>query len=157
MKRAKILSLTLLATILLSAGAFIALSAAPWGRVRITVRWSPSTYCLDAPVPDPWKAELYSRTRRGRGGRGGRGRVTIDPSTLLLEGIYTPVSTRRTRRGLRAYFNGYEVKDALIAKIPHMGPGIYRVGLEITGELTDGTAFSSTGYIYVTVSEPPPP
>jgi len=141
-----LINLTMLTVILLSVGVVIVLSGGRPRAPRVTC--DPSTYSLDTPAPDEWKATISGRSRRAE----------IDPSTILLEGVYEPVSTYSSRRrGVYAYFDGDIVKHCLMIKCPHLAPGVYHIGLEITGELTDGTTFSCTGYIDVTVPNVPPP
>jgi hypothetical protein len=85
----------------------------------------------------------------------------IDPSTILLEGLYTPVSPPYYGGWwgsmLIAPFAGNDVLTALKLKGGHMSPGCYVISLTITAQLYDGTAISGSGSISLTVPEGLPP
>jgi hypothetical protein len=84
----------------------------------------------------------------------------IDPSTILLEGLYTPSSPPYYSYWgyvLCAPFHGDDVLAALLFKAGHMSPGQQVVYLVITANLYDGTPISGSGKITLTVPEPPPP
>jgi hypothetical protein len=84
----------------------------------------------------------------------------IDPSTILLEGLYTPSSPPYYSYWgyvLCAPFHGDDVLAALLFKAGHMSPGQQYVYLTITANLYDGTPISGSGKITLTIPEPPPP
>lgn len=145
------ISITILAALMIGAFAFNAMSAPK--EAKLKVKWRPNTITLDGYVADPWIAQVFFAPARPL--------TDIDPSTVRLEGIYTLESTPYTLGGtpprLALPFHGYDVLTAITTKMPHMTSGIYYVGLTITGHLYDGTPFSGTGYITVTVPELPSP
>jgi len=147
-RKLTLLFLTMLATIMLGAVAVSVLSPPP--TLKLKVKWTPRVYELNN-NPPTWNAEIYFAPPRPLD--------EIDVETIQLEGGYTPVSdpypTVTSR--LVVPFDGYDVLDALMPKLPHMAPGEYRVYLEITGKLFDGTPFSGSGGINVVVPEPSPP
>lgn len=78
-----LISLTILATLLI--GAFTLNALAPKPELKLKVKWKPAAYTSDSWAPDPWIAEIYFAPPRP---------VTdINPSTLLLEGMYSPSAT----------------------------------------------------------------
>jgi len=89
----------------------------------------------------------------------------IDPSTVLLEGYITPMSTWTTGTppNFMAEFDGATVTACVISKIIHMGitrprPWVpVKIDLEIRGYLYDGTPWEGTGEIKVYVPDDPPP
>jgi len=92
----------------------------------------------------------------------------IDPSTVLLEGFMTPISTSVTRRPPEfiAVFDGTMVALWVKVLISHMGittplPWVpVKITLRISGLLYDGTTWEGYGEIKVYVpdsSSPPPP
>lgn len=120
--------------------------------VKAKVKWRPKKYLLDAPVPYPWNAEIWLT--------GGHKRDEIDIATIRLEGTYSPSDTPTPAvHGPRLIvpFDGEVVRDLLLVKLPHIAPEKYRIPLEITGLLQDGTSFRGTGYIHLTVPENPSP
>lgn len=149
-KKLTLISLALLVTLLVGAIAIIVVSAPK--ELKLKVKWTPRNYLLDNLAPDPWDAELYFAPPRPLD--------EIDPETIRLEGIYQPVSapylSTKTNR-LIVPFDGYEVLGALLLKAGHLAPGEYRILLEITGQLIDGTPFSGKGGINLIVPENPPP
>jgi len=146
-----ILSITILATLLLGAYAINTIMAP--AEIKLKVKWKPVEYILGENLPpDPWWAELSAP------------RINPDDivtSTILLEGIYSPRPTPPpyiTITGrLAVPFYGGNVLDALMVKAPHLAPGEYRISLEITGELDDGTPLRGSGGITILVNEIPPP
>jgi hypothetical protein len=85
----------------------------------------------------------------------------INPSTILLEGLYAPESPPYYGwwgSMLIVPFDGYDVLEALWFKGGgyHMSPGQHCINLEITANLYDGTAVSGTGAITLTIPEIPP-
>jgi len=145
-----ILSLTILASLLLGAVAFTVLSAPQ--ELKLKVKWRPVNYVFGNAPPDPWIAEVYFAPLRPVD--------EIDPSTIRLEGTYTPSGPTYevgTPPRLAIPFNGNEVLRALLIKAPHMAPGEYRILLEITGALDDGTPFRGSGGINLIVPENSPP
>jgi hypothetical protein len=116
--------------------------------VKANVSWDPRKYTLDTTVPQPWNAEIWLT--------GGHKREEINTTTILLEGIYEPVADPYPKpHGPRLVvpFDGNHVLAALTAKLPHLTPGKYRIGLEITGLLLDGTPFRGVGYIHLIIPE----
>jgi len=146
-----LLSLTLLTTLLLGAVA-INVILAP-AEIKLKVKWKPVEYLMDSPSPpDPWWAELSAP------------RINPDDivtSTILLEGLYsirpTPPPYMTLTGRLAVPFYGGDVLTALLAKAPHLAPGEYRINLEITGQLDDGTPLRGSGGITLWVNEIPPP
>lgn len=152
MKQGKLTLLSISLFVALIAGALI-INATGVKPLKLKVKWKPVEYPLDGPPADPWNAEIYFSPPRDLS--------EIDPSTLLLEGMYTPtadpyMATAKPR--LVVPFNGNDVVAAVMAKAPHMAPGTeMRIWLEITGALYDGTTFAGEGGINVIVPETPPP
>lgn len=111
----------------------------------------PKTYTLDTTPPQPWNAEIWLT--------GGHKRHEIDTTTILLEGVYTwklpPYPAIHGPR-LIVPFDGNDVLAAALAKLPHLAPGTYRIPLEITGKLFDGTPFRGSDTIRLTVPEASP-
>lgn len=141
--------LTILITIL---GANVILALSQGDEVKANVAWDPKSYSADEPFPHPWNAEIWLT--------GGHKRDEIDTTTILLEGTYTPIGAPYAAvHGPRLIvpFLGSDVYEALLSKLPHTEPGKHRIGLEITGELLDGTPFRGTGYIHLTIPENPGP
>lgn len=143
------IAVAVLATLLVGTFAFNVL--APAKDLKLKVKWKPNSILLDTYIPDPWNAEVYFSPPEDL--------TQINPGTVRLEGTYTLESTPYITTSMRLAlpFHGYDVLTAILTKIPHMMPGSYRVGLEITGNLYDGRAFRGTGYINATVPELPPP
>ena len=144
----------LLATILVSTGAIIALSAPD---IKANVKWVPKTYTWDNLPPDPWSAEVALT--------GGHKADEIDGTTIWLEGMYLPSGPLYPApHGPKVMvpFDGWDVKAAIEPKLPwHMGivmPGRYRIELEITGNTLPeygGLPFRGIGTITITVPESP--
>jgi len=148
-KTATILIVTILASLLV--GTF-AINAFSIKELKLKVKWKPVSYALSGPVPDPWQVELYFAPARPV--------EEVDPSTLLLEGMYEPVSSylHPNKPRLVACFDGYDVLNAILIKAGHLMPGRdYRVWLEISGFLHDGTPFSGEGGVILEVPEISPP
>lgn len=148
-RKLTVLSIVLLATIIL--GAVVVTVFSPPPTLKLKVKWTPRVYTLDNNPPDPWNAEINFAPARPL--------EEIDVATLRLEGIYSPVgdTSISTSSRLIVPFDGLDVVTALLVKLPHMGPGEYRIDLEISGALVDGTPFSGSGGINVVVPELPPP
>jgi hypothetical protein len=140
-----------IATLLLGTFAFTVF--APPKQLKLKVKWKPNSVLLDTTIPDPWIAQVFFAPPEDLN--------QVNPSTVRLEGIYTLESTpyilTNANGRLALPFHGYDVLTALTMKLPHMTPGSYYVGLEITGNLYDGRAFAGTGYINATVPELPAP
>jgi hypothetical protein len=148
-----LISLTILASLVLGAFVFEVFSAGKTARVKAW--FYPRTYTLDNPVPEPWNVELRFAPPRSVD--------EVDTSTILLEGRYSPSSEPYDRKNVVVVpFDGYDVLEAAILKLVHMGPltpGSHQVFLEVTGLLKDGTPFNSgmSGCIIVFVPDCPPP
>ena len=124
----------------------------PPPNLKLKTKWKPATYTLDNGPPNPWLTEIYFAPPRPL--------TEVDPSTLLLEGIYSPsapVYMHPLKDRLVVPWNGYDVITALLTKVGHMGPGTYVIFLEITGKLYSGQAFSGQGSITLVIPELPPP
>jgi len=133
---------TILIALLIGAFA-VQVSSAP-AVLKLTVWWRPKTYLMWNPTPDPWRAVVGFRVWPHRNA------TDIDPSTILLEGKYRPESAPSPIFGgllLVVPFDGMDVLEALMTKVPHMTPGQYLVELEITGRLYDRTPFRGSGVI----------
>jgi len=145
-KKLTLISIVLLAGILVGAVAIMGSSAK---ELKLKVKWTPRNYAISSPVPNPWNAELYFAPPRPLD--------DIDPTTILLEGMYAPISdpypSTHTAR-LIVPFDGYDVLMLVLLKAGHVTPGEYRVYLEITGQLDDGTPFAGEGGINLIVPEP---
>lgn len=145
-----LLSLILLASLLIGAIAITALSAPQV--LKLKVKWKPNHYVLYTSVPDPWNAEVLFAPARPLD--------DINASTILLEGTYAPsgppyMSPNQPR--LVIPFYGGDVLAAMLSKAGHLSTGEYRISLEITGELDDGTPFrGSKGIILIIDSGSPP-
>ncbi len=152
-----LLSLTIIATLLLSTITLVMVSSVP-AALKTKVWWSPKNYTLDNPVPDPWQAVLF-------GVGGVLVPVTeIDPATILLEGMFSPLGPPNEPyltfydMYLVVSFDGYDVLTAILLKAGHLIVGENnKVDLEITGQTYEGTPFSGTGKIQMYVPDPPPP
>jgi hypothetical protein len=144
-----LLTTGILATLLL--GTFASTTITAQTEKKLYYFWYPYSYALDQAPPDPWTAYVFGvQQKRVR---------DINPSTILLEGLYSPTSTKLILWNLIMIvtFHGYDVAQAIWIKLPHMGPGTYKVSLEITGLLKDGTPFRGSASVSVTVADPPPP
>lgn len=147
-RKLTLLSLTILAVILLGAVVVSVLSPPP---AKLKVKWTPRDYTLDTNPPDEWNAEINFAPPRPLD--------EIDVTTIELEGGYKPVGEPYVSASSRLVvpFDGYDVLEALVLKLPHMEPWEFRISLEITGKLIDGTSFSGSGGINVIIPEGPPP
>lgn len=131
-------------------GAFAINVFAPAKDLKLKVKWKPNTILLDTGYPNPWIAEVYFAPPENL--------AQVNTASVRLEHTYAlppgsvPYITNSSRLALP--FDGYDVLSAIWAKMTHMTPGEYRVGLEITGNMLDGRAFSGTGYINATIPEP---
>jgi len=144
-----LLSLSLLATLLIGAFALNVYSAK---ELKLKVKWKPASFTGDTWFPNPWLTEIYFAPPRPIN--------QIDPSTILLEGLYSPSGAtypHPLKDRLVVPFYGGDVVTALVTKAPHMSPGTYIVFLEITGKLYDGQGFRGVGSINMTIPELPPP
>jgi hypothetical protein len=88
--------------------------------------------------------------------------IGIDPSTVLLEGLYSPESPPYYGgwwgKMLICPFNGNDVLTALYTKGGHMSPGqSYVISLTITAKLYDGTTVTGSASITLTIPSAPPP
>ena len=131
----------------------VAITASAKHPAKLKVKWRPPSYILDNMPPDPWNAEVFFAPPRDLD--------EINTTTILLEGLYTlesaPYPTESPSR-LILPFDGYEVLAAVLLKAGHMMPGQeYRIYLEITGELNDGTPFAGEGGINLIIPEIPAP
>lgn len=149
-----VISAAILITLLAGVAAFNAF--APAQELKLKVKWRPVTYTLGNPVPDPWNAEIFFAPIRDLN--------QIDPTTLKLEGIYSPSGTPYLLTGnpprLAVPFAGDDVLRALLGKVGHMAPGLYHIYLTVSGNLKaeyGGTAFSGSGAIDLIVPDPSPP
>lgn len=125
-----IISLTLLTVILLSTTVDLAQSCRRQKILKAKVKWKPKKYTLGMPVPDLWIAEIETKKLRKH--------QQIDPASILLEGIYSPVSDPypKKRRKLNVPFSGEDVLNLMLLKLGHFTPGNrYRIRLEITGNI----------------------
>jgi len=145
MRTIAFLSMTLLATILL--GAFFAQTLAQT-TLPINVVFDPKSYTLDG-TPPPWNAEIWRQKIQDR----------ADYATIKLEDLYTAVTVTPAIHGPRLIvnFSGTDVKEAIFAKISHMGilyPGVYNIKLKVSGNLLPaygGDPFEGYGKLTVTV------
>ena len=153
MKTSKLLlvSASILAALMLGV---VFLQVPAQSALTINVAWNPKSYMWSDLPPNPFNAELWRQ----------KVQTTLDPSTILLEGLYSPSAPAyNATHGPRLVvpFNGADVKAALYAKLPtHMGmliPGTYKIQLVITGQLYTGETVQGDGPITVTVPSPPPP
>ncbi len=122
------------------------------------VWWRPSHYTLDNPVPDPWQARLFGPPHTAIPA------ADIDPATILLEGMFSPLGPPNepylTFRDfeLVVSFDGYDVLTAILLKAGYLIPGENNpADLVITGQTYEGTPFRGTGRIQMYVPAPPPP
>jgi hypothetical protein len=149
-----LLTVALLSTLLLGAGALLVLTAQEV--IGANVAWDPKTYTWNGIPPDPWNAEVWLK-------KGHKAQEEIVPESIRLEDIYTPEAPPYPKvHGPRLVipFDGYDVRAAILPKLPtHMGllvPGTYRIKLKITGSLIGGELFEGYGVIRVTVPEATP-
>ena len=146
-----LISIAILATLMLGAYAFNAFSAKD---LKLKVKWRPVYYLLGDPVPPTWNAEIFFAPLRDLN--------EIDPSTILLEGMYSPSGPAIILRGspprMAVPFDGNDVIRAVLSKAGHMAPGYtYHISLTITGNLYGGTPFSGDGAINLEVPGNSPP
>lgn len=137
---------------LLVTGFFAVQVFAPKPELKLKVKWKPASYTSDSWFPDPWLAEIYFAPPRPI--------TEIDPSTLLLENMYSPSAPpypHPLKERLVVPFYGGDVVSALMSKVPHYGSGTFVIFLEITGKLYSGQAFRGTGSINMTIPDLPPP
>lgn len=147
MKSSKlILSITLMAAFAMGTGTILACSSGT--KVTASVLWKPMFYSMKNPPPNPWIAIIGLKGEHNAA-------KEIDPSTILLEGIYSPSGPayRYYDQRLAVPFSGNDVRTALLAELGHYG-SFNRVSLKITGKLYDGTPFSGSGWIFVMPSPP---
>jgi hypothetical protein len=144
-----LLTIGIIATLLLGTFAITTITAQT--EKKLYYFWYPYSYALDQAPPEPWTAYVFGvQQKRVR---------DINPSTILLEGAFSPKSTKLILFNLIMIvtFHGYDVVQAIWFKNPHMAPGTYKVSLDITGFLKDGTPFRGSASISVTIADPPPP
>jgi hypothetical protein len=148
-KKLSLISLTLLATLLIGAFGINSLFAPT--EKKMYYFWYPYSYNLEQSPPEPWTAYIWAIS-------GARVR-DINTATIRIEGLYAPTSTKLILFSLIMIvtFHGYDVVQAILIKISHMSPGDYKVPIDITGLLKNGTPFRGTAYLYVTVPDAPPP
>lgn len=151
-RKITLLSITLLATIILGAGAILVLPQKPVGA---NVAWKPKYYVLDH-AKCSIEAEIWLKG-------GHKAQVEIDPETILLEGKISPWKTPYNKtHGPRLVipFHGVRVRQIIVEKMLHMSSGKYRVSLTITGSLKEeygGLPFKGSGVVVVTIPENSPP
>jgi len=151
-RKITLLSITLLATIMIGAGAILVLSPSVVGA---NVAWKPKYYALDH-GKQCVEAEVWLKG-------GHKAQVEIDQETILLEGEISPWKTPYNKtHGPRLVipFKGMDVRKIIVEKMLHMEPGRYRVPLEITGFLKEeygGLPFKGSGVVVVTIPENSPP
>ena len=135
--KSTLISLTLLASLVL--GVFVVEVFSAGKKAKAKGWFYPRTYTVDNLVPDPWKVELKFAPPLSVD--------EVDTSTILLEGRYSPSSEPYDRKNkVVVPFYGYDVLEAAITKLSHMGPivpGSHLVFLEITGLLKDGRPFTT--------------
>jgi hypothetical protein len=146
-------TLTLLYTAILASlltGAFVITTITAQTEKKLYYFWYPYSYALDQAPAEPWNAYVFAVS-------GARVR-DINTATIQLEG-HSPISTKLILWNLIMIvsFHGYDVVQVLGGKLPHMGPGNYKVYVDITGLLKNGTPFRGSASISVTVADPPPP
>jgi hypothetical protein len=149
-RKLTLISLALLATLLIGAGAVIVLSPKPVGA---NIKWDPKSITWDGIPPPTFNAQISLKG-------GYKAQTELNVSTLLLEGLYSPSGphTNATHGPkILVPFSGSDVKAALSPKLPtHMGiliPGRYRIDLDLTGKLYTGETVEGSGVIVVTVPE----
>jgi len=149
LRKSNLIYLTMLISML---GASTVLVLSRGTEIKANVAWDPKSYTLDTVIPNPWNAEIWLT--------GGHKREEIDIATIQLEGSFAPSATPYpAKHGPRLIipFDGETVKMLLLQKIAHTAPGKYRIPLEITGLLKDGTPFHGTGHIRLIIPEKPNP
>jgi len=147
-----LLTLAILASLLLGAYTFNALSAPK--ELKLKAKWKPAAYLINAPVPDPWKVEIYFAPPRPV--------QDINATTLRLEQTIMwdeehPPYMHTLKDRLVVSYHGADVLGAALLKMTHTGPGTYVVYLEITGKLYDNTPFRGTGSITLVIDSELPP
>ena len=149
--------IALLATLVLG-GIFVGqvLSGPP--RLRAKAYWKPNTYDTANLPPDTWNVWLHFASSSVDASQ-------IEASSILLEGTYPSISDpsdlpNKSGAWVVVSFDGYDVLAAAITKAGHMTVGqTYLVFLEVTGQLKDGTPFSTgmSGAIVIFDPEISPP
>jgi len=133
-RKLTMLSVTLLASLVLGIFVVDVLSKPP--RARVKGRWYPRTWTDGTSVAQPWNIELGFAPPRSVD--------EINTSTILLEGLYSPSEEPYDRKNrVVVPFDGFDVLAAASHASGHMTPGSHLIYLEVTGELTDGTPFST--------------
>ena len=152
-KKLALISLTLLTTLVLGIIAVEVLSPPPTARVK---GWFyPRTWVEGTPVPQPWNVELKFAPPRSVD--------EVNTATILLEGLFSPSAEPydhpRVTSRIVVPFDGFDVLWAAQMKAGHLTPGSHLIYLEITGELNDGTPFSTgmSSVIVLFIDDPPPP
>ena len=153
-RKLTLISITLLATLLIGAGAILVTSQKPVGA---NVAWKPKYFEWDGTPAGTINAEVWLKG-------GHKAQKEIDPATILLEGMYSPSAPTYPKvHGPRLVvpFSGLDVKAALEPKLPHMEPGAkFRIKLKISGYLLPEYGelyFEGYGVITVTIPSSPPP
>ena len=152
-KKLSLITLTLLSLLVL--GVFAVEVFSPPPRAKAKGWFYPRTRVEGTPVPQPWNVELKFSPPRGVS--------EINTATILLEGLFSPSAEPynhpRVTSRIVVPFDGYDVLWAAQLKVGHMTPGSHLVYLEITGELTDGTPFttgmSSVIVLFIDRAAPP--
>ena len=132
-KKLMLIYVTLLVSVIL--GLYIVGVYSPPPRARVKGRWYPRTWS-EGPIAQPWNIELGFAPKRSVD--------EIDTSTILLEGLYNASSEPYDRKNrVVVPFDGADVIEAAILKAGHLTPGSHLIYLEVSGELKDGTPFST--------------
>lgn len=148
--RKLILSAVLLTALIVGAVGILTYNAN--ADITAKVTFKPNDYDLGNPPPNPWIVVIQLK--------GGYKGTDINESTLLLSGLFKPSGPGYPAQGPKwaVPFNGYDVRTAILMNAGHMAPGAgILVSLTVTGFTKSNTAFSGTGYIWVTDPPLPPP
>ena len=120
--------------------------------ISASVKFDPHFLNLARPAPRVFEAKIRFEEESV---------ADINSSTILLEGSLPPSTTYLIPGALVAEFDGYAVKNIMLAKIAHLGIAPpYKVWLTITGNFyvsAGGTLFSGSGYIKAWAPHTPPP
>jgi len=111
------------------------------------VSFSPSSYTLGSTPPSSWKVSISVGFYTWK----------IVASSIKLQGSLSPTKTSNCWFSYYAYFSGSAVVAILQALLGHVAGGCYKVSLTVSGKCSDGSTFSGTGTISVTVPSTPPP
>jgi len=77
----------------------------------------------------------------------------IDPSTIRLEGLFSPERSNIEGEALMVKFDAPSVTNYVLGQLYHMGLKRTSIELRVTGQLKDGTHFSGSDTI--TAMNPP--